>query len=149
MPAEARYALLYNDYEISPCFRIPFGIFSWVTVCISLFAFLFCIVYSVLFHFESATFTHCHVYNILPSISAAIGSFSPQREVWQLAMLLQLLPRICVVFMYYEYHQKKLYPRDIYLGNFACILNVVENVALIILSFWTSSGNYRKFCGNS
>lgn len=145
MSAEARYALLYNDYETSPCLRVPFATFSWVTLGVPLCAFLFCIVYSVLFHFEMATYTHCHVYNVLPSISAAIGSFSPQREIWQIAILLQALPRLSVVSMYLQFHQKKLFPRDIYLANFACILNLLENIALIILTFWTSSAYYRKF----
>lgn len=145
MSAEARYALLYNDYEISPCLRVPFATFSWATLCVPLFAFLFCIAYSVLFHFESATFTHCHVYNVLPSISAAIGSFSPQREVWQVAILLQALPRLSVVAMYLQFHQKKLHAGDIYLANCACFLNVIEIIALMILTFFTSSAYYRKF----
>lgn len=144
MPTEARYALLYNDFENSPCFRIPFGTFSWAVVCPPLFAFLFCIIYSVVFHFTPATYTHCHVYNVLPSISAAIGNFSPQREIWQLAIVVQAIPRFYVAIMYLQLHQRKSYARDTYLGNFACVFNVVENLALIILSFFTSSRHYRK-----
>lgn len=144
MPSDARYALLYNDYEISPCLRVPFATFSWATVCLPLLAFLFCVAYSVLFHFANATYTHCHVDNVLPSISAAIGNFSPQREVWQAAILLHAVPRFCIVAMYQQFHQKQLYPKDAYLGNFACILNIVENVALIILTLFTSSAHYRK-----
>lgn len=144
MPNEARYTLLYNDYENFPIFRVHFGTFTWAVVCLPLFAFLFCIVYSVLFHFTTATYTHCHVFNVLPSISAAIGNFSPQREIWQLAILLQAVPRFFVAFKYLELHHKNLHAKDTYLGNFACILNVVENLALIILSFFTSSRHYRK-----
>lgn len=144
MPSEARYTLLYNDYENSPCFRVAFGSFSWAVVCLPLFAFLFCIIYSVSFNFTSATYTHCHVFNVLPSISAAIGNFSPQREVWQLAILLQALPRFYVALMYLQLHQKQLYAKDAYLGNFACALNIIENLALIILSFFTSSRHYRR-----
>lgn len=144
MPSEGRYALLYNDYEISPCFRVHFGTFSWAVVCLPLFAFLFCIIYSVVFHFTTATYTHCHVFNVLPSISAAIGNFSPQREVWQLAIVLQALPRFYVALMYLQLHQRQLHSKDAYLGNFACVLNIIENLALIILSFFTSSRHYRK-----
>lgn len=144
MPQEPRYALLYNDYETSPSFRVPFGTFSWAVVCLPLFAFLFCIIYSVMFNFTSATYTHCQVFNVLPSISAAIGNFSPQREIWQLAIVLQAIPRFYVVAMYRELHQKRLYAKHAYLGNLACVLNVVENLALIILSFFTSSRHYRK-----
>lgn len=144
MPSEARYALLYNDYENSPCFRVPFGTFSWAVVCLPLCAFMFCIIYSVLFHFTSATYTHCQVFNVLPSISAAIGNFSPQREVWQLAILLHAFPRFYLALMYLQLHQRQLYPKDAYLGNFACVLNIIENLSLIILSLFTSSRHYRK-----
>lgn len=144
MSSEARYALLYNDYENTASFRVPFGTFTWAVVCLPLFAFLFCIVYSVLFHFTSATYTHCHVFNVLPSVSAAIGNFSPQREVWQLAILLHAFPRFYLALMYLQFHQRHLYPKDVYLGNVACILNIIENLALIILSFFTSSHQYRK-----
>lgn len=138
------YALLYNDYEINPCMRISFSTCSLVTVGMPLFAFFFCVTYSVLFHFTSATYTHCQVKNVLPSISAAIGNFSPQREIWQIAILLHSFPRFYVVYLYYFYHQKKLYPRDYYLGSMACLFSVIENLALLILSFWTSSQYYRK-----
>lgn len=145
MTSEARYVLLpTNEFEINPWLRVSFTKFSCFTVCIQLFAFLFCIIYSVLFHFTSATYTHCHVYNVLPSISAAIGNFSPQREVWQLATLFHALPRFFVAYMYLQHHKKKLYPKDIYWGNLACFLNVLEIIALIILSFWTSSRYYRE-----
>lgn len=144
MSNEARYALLYSEYELSPYVRLPFEKFSILTVCLPLFAFLFCIVYSVLFHFENATYTHCHVFNVLPSISAAIGNFTPQRQVWQSAIILQAVPRFSIAAMYWQHHNAVLYPAHQWLGAVACLFNVVENGALIILSFWTSSRHYRK-----
>ncbi|XP_044255346.1 post-GPI attachment to proteins factor 2-like isoform X1 [Tribolium madens] len=142
MPNEARYALLYSDYESAPILRLPFEKFSIITVGLPLFAFIFCIIYSVIFHFETATYTHCQVFNVLPSISAAIGNFSPQRQVWQMAIVLHAVPRFSIAFVYLQHHQNVLYQNDQWMGAVACVLNVVENISLIILSFWTSSQHY-------
>lgn len=144
MSSEARYRLLYEDYDSTTCINVPFGKVSWATLSLPFFAFIFCVVYSIAYNFESTTFSHCHVYNFLPSISSAIGNFSPQREVWQLAIALHGLPRLCVAAAYLQYHKEVLFPWAFYLSVFACALNVTENIALIILSFWTSSDNYRK-----
>lgn len=143
MTSKARYALLYHDYETT-VLRLPFEKFSLITVALPLFAFFFCIVYSVIFHFERATYTHCEVFNLLPSISAAIGNFTPQRHVWQLAILLHAIPRFSIAFVYLQHHQNVLYQHDQWMGVVACLLNVIENIALIILSFWTSTHYYRK-----
>lgn len=145
MSSEARYQILYNDYEFPYSFRIPFAKCSWGTLFLPLFAFIFCVVYSVLFNFESATFTHCNVYNFLPSISAAIGNYSPQREVWQIAIYLHFLPRICIAFVYYQFNKDILTAQTLVFRVLACVLNLIENVALVTLSYWTSSDNYSKY----
>lgn len=142
MSSDAKYKILYDEYETSYYIRLPFAKFSWLTVCLPLFAFLFAVVYSVLFNFDSATFTHCNVYNFLPSISAAIGNFSPQKEVWQTAIALHALPRFCMAASYFQYNREILTSKVNLFIFLACLLNVIENVALIILSFWTSSENY-------
>ena len=51
------------------------------------------IVTSISFKFQESTFTHCDVVNIAPSISASIGSFSPQKYVWKLLIGLHSGPR--------------------------------------------------------
>ncbi|KAJ8937268.1 hypothetical protein NQ314_011974 [Rhamnusium bicolor] len=142
MSREARYGLLYSEYEFSPYVRIPFEKFALIIVCFPLLAFMFCISYSVLFNFESATYTHCQVYNMLPSISAAIGNFSPQREIWQGAIAIHAVPRFYIAFEYLHHHYSVLFPQDLWIGQIAFFLNIVENVALIILSFFTSSKFY-------
>lgn len=144
MASEARYGLLYSQYEFPPLLRVSFEKFSLMTVGFPFFAFLFCIIYSVLFEFESATSTHCQVFNLLPSISAAIGNFSPQREVWQSAIALHAIPRFYLANTYLQHHYSVLYPHDLWMGQTACLLNVVENIALIVLSFFTSSKFYGK-----
>lgn len=86
MSSKYNYQPFYNEGIKSYKFRIAVGRFAWLTVSLPFFGFLFCVLWSELFDFERATFTHCQVYNLLPSLSAAIGSFSPQKEVWQWAV---------------------------------------------------------------
>lgn len=138
------YQPFYNEDAKHQLFRVSFSKFSWTVVSLPFFGFIFCVAWSVTFNFHESTSTHCQVFNILPSISAAIGSFSPQREVWQLAIGLHALPRFVVAFMYNKYHREVLYPWAISLSTVAFLLNVVENICLVGLSFWTSSENYRK-----
>lgn len=144
MSEQARYKLLYDDYESNTYLKIPFSKMSVLTVCLPLFAFIFCIFYSIIFNFENVNRTHCKVYNFMPSISAAVGAYSPQKEVWSIAIFLQALPRFCIAVMYYQYNKNVLYSYASFLTSIAFLLNCIENLALIILSFWTSSSNYRK-----
>lgn len=145
MSEQARYKLFYEEYESTTYLRLPFSKFSISTVCLPLFAFIFCIIYSILFNFESVNRTHCKVYNFLPSISAAIGAYSPQKEIWSLAIFLHAVPRFCIAIIYYQYNTTVLYSYAYFLTLLAFLLNCIENFALIVLSFWTSTSNYRKY----
>ncbi|XP_050299413.1 post-GPI attachment to proteins factor 2-like [Anthonomus grandis grandis] len=140
--SKTEYLLIHNEYEYRPNVRVSFTKVIVLVMCFPLLAFLFCIIYSVIFNFEKATYTHCQVFNFLPSISAAIGNFSPQREIWQTAMTLQLFPRILVAREYLNHHHKMLHSEHMWMGYMAFILNIVENISLITLSFFTSSRYY-------
>ncbi|XP_056631096.1 post-GPI attachment to proteins factor 2-like isoform X2 [Diorhabda sublineata] len=142
MSKQPHYGLLYSEYEYSSYLRIPFEKFSFIVVSFPLLALIFCIFYSVIFNFESATYTHCEVYNLLPSISAAIGSFSPQREIWQGAVTLQAIPRFFIAFQYLHLHFSVLHSQYFWIARIAFFLNIFENVALVVLSFFVSSQNY-------
>lgn len=41
--------------------KVPFGKLAWITVSLPLLSFIFCVIWSILFHFERATYTHCEV----------------------------------------------------------------------------------------
>lgn len=127
-------------------FRIRFGKLAVVTVMLPVTGFLFCVVWSLLYNFEQANATHCLVYNFLPSLSAAIGNYQPQRFVWQFSVLFHAPFRYAIAFLYKNRHLTLLSRNHrkewAYL---ACILNIIELSSLVGLSLWTSSNNYGKF----
>ena len=58
------------------------------TAVLPLGGFLFCVLWSLLIQFSKTTATHCNVANLLPSLSAATGSFMPQKAVWKVSIAL-------------------------------------------------------------
>lgn len=55
------YLPLTQEKRHTSWLRIPFGKLAWITVSLPFFSFIFCVIWSVLFNFEKATFTHCKV----------------------------------------------------------------------------------------
>ena len=100
--------------------------------------------------FQNSTRTHCDVPNFAPSISAAIGSFIPQKYVWQACIALHSAPRFLFAFLYVHYFYERLSQRS---GNRLLIklnywLNFIENMALLGLSLISSQEKFEvhKFC---
>lgn len=123
---------------------LSFSKVAWFTVFLPFISFIFCIVWSILYNFEKATETHCKVYNILPSVSAAIGHYRPQKSVWETAILCQAFVRIIVFYMYYKYYRETVQTKAKGMSNFALLSYLLENISLVTLSFWSSNENYRK-----
>lgn len=121
---------------------LSFAKVAWFTVTLPFLAFVFCVVWSVFYNFEHSTSTHCQVYNLLPSVSAAIGHYKPQRDIWKTAIALQAIIRILVFMMYYRYYKEYIYNWARYLSNIALVMYFIENTSLVTLSFWTSDENY-------
>lgn len=133
----------YERFDTNlPKQRISFGIFSFLLVSLPLFGFIFCVVWSIIHNFESANATHCHVYNVLPSISAAIGNYQPQRFVWQLVIVIHTPGRLLVSYMYIGRYHNRVRKSRRAIATFACILNMVEICCLLGLSLWTSTDHY-------
>ncbi|KXJ68257.1 hypothetical protein RP20_CCG004655 [Aedes albopictus] len=137
--------------ESSPtrsAYRVRFGKLAVITVMFPVVGFLFCVVWSLLYNFDQANATHCMVYNFLPSLSAAIGNYQPQRFVWQASVLLHALPRYAIAFLYKNFHLGLLRKRRTDLAVLACMLNITELSSLVGLTMWTSVSNYdvHKFC---
>lgn len=122
--------------------EIPFGKFAVAIVSLPFLSFIFCVIWSLLYFFERSTSTHCNVSNYLPSISAAIGNYQPQRFVWQTAILLQALPRFLVAQQYLRHYNSVIRRSRRALAYVAFLLNIIENIALVGLSLWTSTDQY-------
>lgn len=126
-------------------FEIPFGKFAVLVAALPFLSFLFCVCWSVLYFYDRSTATHCGVVNYLPSISAAIGNYQPQRFIWQCAILLQSLPRLLVAQQYLRHNSNRIRRSRRAFAYLAFLLNVIENIALVGLSLWNSSDFYGLF----
>ncbi|KAI0212481.1 Post-GPI attachment to proteins factor 2 [Lamellibrachia satsuma] len=127
-------------------FHVSTRFLSLGTVFLPTFAFFTCVALSIIYDYEPSTRTHCKVRNYLPSISAAIGGFTPQRYIWRICIALHCWPRFLGAIVYRNYYLSyQVYEwRLVYnlLANLACLLNIVENFALVTLTYISSSENY-------
>lgn len=89
------------------------------------------------------------VANYLPSISSAIGGYAPQKYIWRICVALHAAPRFLFAFAYFGYYTSfHVGPRNTLYKNLArlCVfLHVLENTALVTLTYVSSTDNYGKF----
>ncbi|KAI6177128.1 Ribosomal-L16 domain-containing protein [Aphelenchoides bicaudatus] len=105
-------------------------------------------VINLLLHWDEATRTHCGVPNWLPSVSAAVASYAPERYIWRLFIGIHGSPRIVLAIAYRNLILKSpLGPARSLVWfplacNFACFLNIVEVVCLLLLTSISSIDDY-------
>lgn len=134
---KSRYQNLSNNEVKSDSYKIvSFQKLAIVTLALPLCGFIFCVLWSMLYNFVDSTSTHCNVPNYLPSVSASIGSYSPQKYVWRLTVALHSAPRYLVAFAYYKVFHA---------SNFLIIMNCAEISSLLGLTIISSTENFGIF----
>lgn len=130
----------HTSQESRHVFSFPLTTLAICTASLPVTGFCFCLFWSLAFEFTRTTATHCNVYNFLPSLSAATGSFYPQKYVWKHTIALHTVPRLLVATLYHTRH-----------GSwFILTLNTLEILSLLGLALIGSNENYtihsRCFC---
>lgn len=142
------YLPLHNVSGRKYFVRIPLDKLMLFVVSLPLFAFITCVLITMVKDFEKANGTHCLVPNIFPSISASIGNYYPQITIWETAIYVHAPLRFFIVHLRYKYYKSVVRNDLVVIVNLAVLLNVVENLALLGLTHWTSSLYYRKYTQN-
>jgi len=60
-----------------------------------------CLFLSIYLHYSKVIKNHCRVWEFWPSVSSAIGDFSPEKNIWRLAIAMSSGPRFCLLFSSY------------------------------------------------
>nr|XP_057935697.1 post-GPI attachment to proteins factor 2-like [Doryrhamphus excisus]XP_057935698.1 post-GPI attachment to proteins factor 2-like [Doryrhamphus excisus]XP_057935699.1 post-GPI attachment to proteins factor 2-like [Doryrhamphus excisus]XP_057935700.1 post-GPI attachment to proteins factor 2-like [Doryrhamphus excisus] len=131
------------DHERPLIIRISFTTFVLCTVCLPLLGLITCVLISSVYHFDESTYTHCHVQNYLPSISASISQ-SPECHIWRFCIGLHSAPRFLVAFIYFKFYKMRFTSRfpERSLAYLSLAFSVLENLGLLLLSYVSSRETY-------
>ncbi|CEF64978.1 Post-GPI attachment to proteins factor 2 [Strongyloides ratti] len=111
-------------------------------------ALVLCILTSMFLHWELVTSTHCNVYNFLPSVSAAIATYNPEKYIWRFLIAIHITPRYIFAFANRNLLIKcPLRPSSRLsffsaLCNLSCILNILEITFLLLLTTISSTDDH-------
>ncbi|CAI5444679.1 unnamed protein product [Caenorhabditis angaria] len=125
--------------------------FKYVVFCVAGLpssALFICVILSLWLHFDQAISTHCEVPNWLPSISAAVSTYSPEKYIWRFLIGLHIGPRLLIALAFRNFlASSPLRPISGFrkfqrLCNLACLLNLAENCFLLGLTSISSSEDH-------
>ncbi|XP_006815818.1 acyltransferase PGAP2-like [Saccoglossus kowalevskii] len=131
-------------------FRANVSRVALAVTSLPLCAFFICVCIALLRDFDGATSTHCDVPNLLPSISASIGDYTPQRYIWRTAISLHSGPRLLYAYMHNTWlkghSQESTIDGHTYESfcKIAFICNLIEIFSLMLLTS-VSSTEYFAF----
>lgn len=134
-----------SETQQKSLFTLSFPTMTKIVCSLPLFATFFCVVWSLIFDFKSSTATHCKVNNYLPTISAAMGGFTPQRYVWRICIGLHASPRFMIALAYYTFHTSIHVGRhnEFFktLAAFTSFFHIIEVGSLVGLTYISSTEN--------
>ena len=99
---------------------------------------IICILWSLVYNYDKATYTHCEVPELLPSISSVIGGFELQRYIWTFSVAITTGPRLVFCKLQQANLSEKFshFRRTIAWNYY---INVAEILCLLTLSLVPSS----------
>jgi len=127
---------------------IPFQLVVVIVGGLPSSALVLCVFLSLWLHYPASVRTHCGVANWLPSVSAAVASFTPEQHIWRVLVGLHGAPRLCLASAFRNYLvSSPLRPLSAhtwfpYACNAACLLNCAENVFLLLLTSISSTDDH-------
>jgi hypothetical protein len=63
----------------------------------------FCLLIALYFHYSKVIKNHCKVWEFWPSISATIGDYKPEMNIWRITIALVSGPRFIISFLNYQF----------------------------------------------
>jgi len=116
-----------------------------IVVSLTFLPFAYCIINAFLNYSFQNNRSHCNVWNFAPSMSAAI-SYTPNREIWQIGVLLDMLPRF-LLLMEYRYLLQDITHRLHYIQNMinvACLAHIFELSCLVLVTFVDGENRFHS-----
>ncbi|XP_077448129.1 acyltransferase PGAP2 [Stigmatopora argus] len=135
------YSVLERD---QPLVRVSYTTFVVCMLLLPVFGLILSLFISIIYHFEDANYTHCHVSNYLPSISAAISRV-PELYIWRFCIGLHSAPRFLLAATYFSFYRLRFAAElpDLLLSWLAFACNLAENSALLLLTYVASTEDYE------
>ena len=136
------FFMLFIGLSIFDCAQVYLS--CWSHVLYNMYCIITCIV-----NFSDINNDFFQVPNYIPSISTSIGDFTPQKYIWRICIALHCFPRLLIALLYYNYYRIKsdnpLSTKFRFLNGINSLLTIVENFALLVITYVSSRENFGKF----